>query len=241
MMNGMLYVRDANDIAGWIVRYGADELGAPFDHMSLEKLTYYAQAFHLALTDEPLFGDEIQAWKLGPVIPDVYRRYAEYGAAPIVLPFGATAVSIGQTVEKFLIEVVDFFCRHTAINLSRATHLERPWLDANESSDETISQLSLKAFYRSLMDDGEKALSRCELLDSMPEPVWSSLYVAGICLHKMTSHPFYDGALAKQLANPPVEKKRSFPDSFYAPAKGRDFVEFPADEDADTTIRRIVS
>jgi uncharacterized phage-associated protein len=53
-------VRSANDIASWFVRYAADDLGAPVDPMSLEKLIYYAQAFHLVLKNEPLFPDEIQ-------------------------------------------------------------------------------------------------------------------------------------------------------------------------------------
>ena len=234
-------VGNANDIAGWFVRYSADELGAPIDPMSLEKLIYYAQAFHLVLKDEPLFPDEIEAWKLGPVIPSVYRTYAGFGASPIDLVSGSVANVLGKEVERFLVSVVSFFGRHTAINLSRATHIESPWIEANQSSDNAISQSSLKYFYRSLVDDGEQALSRCELLDSVPEPRWSSLYVAGICWRKMASHPFYDGALAKQLAAPQAEHKPVLPESFYAPVKGRDFIEFTDDEDVNETIRRAIS
>jgi uncharacterized phage-associated protein len=234
-------VRTANDIAEWFVRYSADELGAPVDPMSLEKLTYYAQAFHLVLKDEPLFRDEIQAWKLGPVIPSVYKRYAGYGSDPIVLPIEDAVASSGSEIETFLAEVVGFFCRHTSINLSRATYLENPWIDASESSDNTISQSSLKTFYRALTEDGENALSRCELLDSAPEPRWSSFYVAGICWRKMKRHPFYDGVLAKQLSNTSTDERPVFPESFYSPVKGRDFVEFTADEEVDETIRRVLS
>lgn len=208
--------------------------------MSLEKLIYYAQAFHLVLTDEPLFPDEIHAWKWGPVIPRVYKDYSAYGSDPIVAPFEQVIASLGTELERFLVEIVGFFCRHTATNLSRATHLETPWADANEANDNTISQLSLKSFYRSIMEDGERALSRAELLDSAAEPRWSSFYVAGICWRKMNRHPFYDGVLAKQLSRP-QDDKRSFPESFYAPVKGRDFVEFTADEDVDETIRRALS
>jgi uncharacterized phage-associated protein len=210
--------------------------------MSLEKLIYYAQAFYFVLKDEPLFPDELKAWKWGPVIPGVYSKYATYGADPISLPSGDAAASLGTGIDKFLIEVVDFFCRHTAINLSRASHMERPWIEARESSDNTISQSSLKQFYGSLMDDGERALSRCELLDSAPEPRWSSLYVAGICWRKLKNHPFYDGTLAQQLTSPrKVEGRPTLPEGFYAPVKGRDFVEFTAEEDVDSTIRRVVS
>lgn len=207
--------------------------------MSLEKLIYYAQAFHLVLNDEPLFREEIQAWQWGPVIPVVYKTYAEYGSSPI-LPINQIVASLGEELDRFLTEIIGFFRRHTATNLSRATHLESPWIDAMDSSDSAISQLSLRTFYRSLIEDGEKALSRSELLSSAPEPRWSSFYVAGICWRKMNKHPFYDGVLANQLSRP-QEERRSFPEGFYAPAKGRDFVEFTTDEDVDETIRRVLS
>jgi uncharacterized phage-associated protein len=232
-------VRSANDIASWFVRYAADDLGAPVDPMSLEKLIYYAQAFHLVLKNEPLFPDEIQAWQWGPVIPLVYKNYTDYGSKPI-LPVHQTIASLGKELDRFLAEIVGFFCRHTATNLSRATHLESPWADARDSSDNAISQLSLKLFYRSLIEDGEKALSRSELLDSAPEPRWSSFYVAGICWRRMNKHPFYDGVLSNQLSKP-QEHRRTFPEGFYAPVKGRDFVEFATDEDVDETIRRVLS
>lgn len=238
--NGWYYVRFANDIAEWFVRYSADELGAPVDPMSLEKLVYYAQAFHLVLKREPLFPDDIQAWKWGPVVQSVYKRYAAYGADPIVLPLDGPLTSLDKGVEAFLKQVVDFFCRHTAINLSRATHLERPWIEASDSSDNIIHQACLKEYYRSLIEDGERALSRHELLDSISEPRWSSLYVAGICWRKMTSHPFYDGALAKQLATATTSESRHLPEDFFAPVKGRDFIEFKSDEDLDETIRRAI-
>ena len=32
-------------------------------NMKVQKLLYYTQSLHLALFDEPLFDDEIQAWR----------------------------------------------------------------------------------------------------------------------------------------------------------------------------------
>ena len=96
---------------------------------------------------------------------------------PLVLPdVDGSAVSVGRELGNFLTEVIGFFRRYTATHLSRATHLEDPWIYASESADKAISQLSMKGFYRSLIEDGEAALSRCELLDSLPEPRWSSLH-----------------------------------------------------------------
>jgi uncharacterized phage-associated protein len=236
-------MRTANDIAEWIVRYSADDLGVPVDHMSLEKLTYYAQAFHLALKGEPLFPDEVEAWKLGPVVPGVYRRFQMYGADPIVVPddpLAQIATKVGANLGIYLAQIVGFFCQHTAMNLSRATHLETPWKEASETEEKLITQMEMKAYYRSLMTEGESALSRHELLDSVPEPRWSSFYVAGICWRKMAAHPFYDGSLAKKLSEP-VSHAKKFPDDFFAPVKGRDYVEFTRDEDPSDTIKRALS
>ncbi|MDB9308928.1 DUF4065 domain-containing protein [Aphanizomenon sp. CS-733/32] len=41
--------------------------------MKSQKLLYYAQSLHLAMYDEPLFPEEIQAWRYGPVCPPAYR------------------------------------------------------------------------------------------------------------------------------------------------------------------------
>lgn len=35
--------------------------------MKLQKLVYYAQAWHLVFHSEPLFADTIEAWPQGPV------------------------------------------------------------------------------------------------------------------------------------------------------------------------------
>jgi uncharacterized phage-associated protein len=234
-------MRTANDIAEWIVRYSADDLGAPVDPLSLEKLIYYAQAFFLAIRDEPLFPDEVHAWKLGPVVPDVYKRYQRYGAEPIVVPDDwVGAPEVGNAVADYLIQVVGFFCQHTAINLSRATHLEEPWKDAIAAGEGLIRQVDMKFYYRSLMNEGEGALSRHEMLDAIPDPRWSSYYVAGICVRKMTNHPFYDGAQAKKLAEA-VPPRPPYPKGFFEPVERRDFVEFDRGDDPDEIIQRVLS
>ncbi|MDR1165980.1 MAG: DUF4065 domain-containing protein [Deltaproteobacteria bacterium] len=40
--------------------------------MKLQKLLYFAQGWHLAYFDFPLFEDPIEAWKYGPVVSSVY-------------------------------------------------------------------------------------------------------------------------------------------------------------------------
>ncbi|MEH2444259.1 MAG: type II toxin-antitoxin system antitoxin SocA domain-containing protein [Nostoc sp.] len=53
----------------FIVRAYEDSIEAEMTNMKVQKLLYYAQNLHLAMYDEPLFEEEIQAWRYGPVCP----------------------------------------------------------------------------------------------------------------------------------------------------------------------------
>jgi len=52
-------------------------------NLKLQKLLYFAYGVHLSLFDKKLFDDEIQAWKLGPVIPSVYNEFKDHGKNPL--------------------------------------------------------------------------------------------------------------------------------------------------------------
>lgn len=51
--------------------------------MKLIKLTYFSYAWHLAIFNEPLFKEKIEAWKYGPVIPSLYHEFKEFGSGAI--------------------------------------------------------------------------------------------------------------------------------------------------------------
>lgn len=197
----------ALDVANWIVQYRAEEMAAPVDAMSLEKLTYYAHAFRLALYDKPLFPEEVRAWRHGPVVRVVYDHYS--GSLPIETPVGP-ASSIDEETENFLVDVVQVFGGLTAFNLSDATHEEEPWRQARQgfgrrdNSDVLIPNAVMRDYYACLIESGEMALSRQELLGVLDEPRWGAMYMAGICINQMRRHPMYKPILAKKL-NEPVE------------------------------------
>lgn len=43
--------------------------------MKLQKLCYYAQAWHLAWTGHSLFPERVEAWMNGPIMPDLYHEH----------------------------------------------------------------------------------------------------------------------------------------------------------------------
>lgn len=48
--------------------------------MKLQKLMYYAQAWHLRiLQGDPLMDDNFCRWQFGPVVPAVYHEFKAYG------------------------------------------------------------------------------------------------------------------------------------------------------------------
>ncbi|OQY42717.1 MAG: hypothetical protein B6240_13665 [Desulfobacteraceae bacterium 4572_87] len=82
-----------------------EEAGDLISNLKLQKLVYYAQGFYLALYDEPLFNEPIEAWTHGPVIRELYRSYNEI---PVVMgltfwhpPFLIIRVPSHQTPEGF--------------------------------------------------------------------------------------------------------------------------------------------
>lgn len=58
------------------------ELGQ-LTQMQLQKLTYIAHGWTLALLNQPLAADEVQAWDYGPVFPDLYDHAKYFGSKPI--------------------------------------------------------------------------------------------------------------------------------------------------------------
>ena len=72
----------ALQIANYIVSV-AFRIGRPITNLHLQKILYYLQAKELVFEGIPLFNDTIEKWKLGPVVPQVYHEYKEYGSQPI--------------------------------------------------------------------------------------------------------------------------------------------------------------
>lgn len=48
---------------------------SPITAMKLQKLVYYSQAWSLVWDEKPLFESEVQAWRNGPVVPELYQAH----------------------------------------------------------------------------------------------------------------------------------------------------------------------
>lgn len=53
---------------------------APITQMKLQKLVFFAHGLYLATEhSRPLINENFQAWKFGPVVPEIYHAYKYYG------------------------------------------------------------------------------------------------------------------------------------------------------------------
>lgn len=97
--------------------------------MSLQKLLYYVQAWHIAITDRPLFSEKIKAWKDGPVVPQVWhtrRDQATRRASAQEVP-----EDLLSSEESDLIDLIlGAYGSMSGDQLSALTHVEEPWQSA---------------------------------------------------------------------------------------------------------------
>lgn len=71
-----------NSVADYIIEY-AKEKDSYVNNLKLQKILYYLHARFLTEKSKPLFDAEIEKWKYGPVVPDVYYRFNHLGAEDI--------------------------------------------------------------------------------------------------------------------------------------------------------------
>ena len=126
---------NAPDVAAYLLRECPG-----LDALKLEKLLYYAQAWHLVWRDGvPLYNDRIEAWVHGPVVPSVYAMHrGRHDVDPSRI--GGNPDAIGRSSAA----VLDFVCGHYGQLSSRElvdlTHAERPWRVTRERAHAAAGQ-----------------------------------------------------------------------------------------------------
>lgn len=95
--------------------------------LSLQKLLYFAQGWHIARYGEPLFDEDIEAWQYGPVVPSVYRQYKRFDDNPIHdIPPEKDAFT--EREYGLLLDVARDYWRYSSSELVRMTHAPgTPW------------------------------------------------------------------------------------------------------------------
>ncbi|MFV0475942.1 MAG: Panacea domain-containing protein [Pikeienuella sp.] len=118
---------DARQIANWFVTR-AERDGRNLSIMSLLKLVYIAHGWSLESLNAPLFGNRIEAWRYGPVIPDVYNDFRRQGVKVTESVNTVSECALDPEREKLLEQVWAIYGGLPAFRLSDMTHVAGgPW------------------------------------------------------------------------------------------------------------------
>ena len=132
------------------------ERGDLLTPLKLQKLMFYADAWHLALHGEELTPERFQAWVHGPVALSQYHRFKENKWRPILDEIERPDLS--QKVIAHLNEIVDVFGVETGPALEIMTHQEKPWIEArggipdDQPCNNYISKETTRSFYAALAE-----------------------------------------------------------------------------------------
>lgn len=124
--------------------------------MKLQKLCYYAQAWQLTWCDEPMFGEEIQAWANGPVSPALYGEHRGWFTISADDLKRGDVDELNDDQRETIDIIIDHYGGKTGFELSELTHSEAPWSDTRGSlplgvrCEKVITLASMSEYYQSL-------------------------------------------------------------------------------------------
>lgn len=107
--------------------------------LKMQKLVYFAHGWYLALLDDALLDERVEAWQYGPVIPTLYHEFKTYGRGAISeyatefdidddYDWITPKIPDDRELKEFLDKIWEVYSPYSAIQLSNATHQPgTPW------------------------------------------------------------------------------------------------------------------
>lgn len=146
-----------------------DKAEKKITQIEIQKLVYFAHGWNLALLDQPLIGEQIEAWKYGPVVRTLYSAFRDYGSDPITqkamdwgikqgkfvssTPSMQSCDPVQDGVARLLVEVVwNKYGSLAPFRLVEITHLPgSPWQVAFAENKTYIPNDTIQAYFKGLM------------------------------------------------------------------------------------------
>ncbi len=149
---------DARTVANEFIRL-ASQSGKPLTNMQIQKLVYIAHGYCLAIFNHPLINEQVQAWRYGPVIPELYYALRQYGAGFVPQPLPVESMEGLSPQDQTLIETVfNAYRRFNGAQLSTMTHQpDSPWKQVYDPRadfhSEVINNNLIKNYYAKLLHE----------------------------------------------------------------------------------------
>ena len=115
----------ASEVAERLIEL-SKQRGEAFSNSKLQCLLYYSQAWFIAIYDERLFDDEIEAWPSGPAVASVHRQF-EVSAATT-----KPGSILEPAVREHLQNIINRYGYRTAGELEHLIQTEPPCIFARE-------------------------------------------------------------------------------------------------------------
>lgn len=137
--------------------------------LALQKLLYFSQGLYLARHKTPLFNDNCEAWIHGPVYPEVYNQYKQYGYNPIEdegVFLKDDSARLSDSAKEILNLVINSFGIYSGKFLEKITHKETPWITARggiesiEYSKNPIPKESIQSYFEKIQN--QYGMSNCD-------------------------------------------------------------------------------
>lgn len=148
----------AHTVANEFLRLAQDK-GVALTPLQLMKLVYIAHGWMLGLRRRPLITNRIEAWKYGPVIPDLYSSTKKFGSGAVtgeLRPwFFSRPPDLDAEETDLVRQVFDVYGGLSGIQLSAMTHkLGTPWATTYKLDENaTISNDLIAEHYQQLSRD----------------------------------------------------------------------------------------
>lgn len=152
------------DVCRHVINYSNDR-DYGISNLKLQKVLYFIQAYFIIRTDEPCFEEKIEAWDFGPVVPEAYREYKQFGSGDIptithIVDFDEDNIwnstvqpyedDVLSDTDKTLVEaVVNRFSDYSATDLVSITHRQAPWKNVYQrGKNNEITVKAIKEYFR---------------------------------------------------------------------------------------------
>ncbi len=142
-------------LSKYVINY-VNKMGHDVNHLKLQKLIYYLDAWHNVILDKPLIKQDFEAWMHGPVCRELWDYYKDetilYGTIELK---NGTEIKLDVNNEQLEVinDVLDEYGDKTSYYLECLTHEEKPWdiarigYSSSDRCENVISKAIMKEFY----------------------------------------------------------------------------------------------
>lgn len=187
-MNFFNTTPDSIKLSSWIIKQFPDSSVSP---LKLQKIAFYCYAAAASEDMESEIGNiSFQAWKYGPVIQEVYRKFKSLGSRTISHKDVPRAPRYSEELEELMRATCIIYGTLDAGELVRQTHLEDPWINAYKKQSGFISNEDIKSYFKARFAKGQVRIpefisdSGFFEVDNLPVKKFQSLREMAVAIHR---------------------------------------------------------